>query len=43
MNLAIWMQKHPDWKFIAVEDVIYVFNRNKDLILMIPNWDWDHE
>ena len=43
MNLSAWMQKHPEWQFIAVEDVIYVFNSNKELILMIPNWDWDHE
>ena len=43
MSIAMWMQKHPTWKFIAVEDVYYVFNSKNQLILMIPNWDWDHE
>ena len=43
MSLEKWVQKHPNWKFVAVEDVIYVFNCNNQLILMIPNWDWDHD
>lgn len=42
MSIEKWMQKHPTWRFVPVEDVIYVFNNN-NLILMIPNWDWDHD
>lgn len=34
---------HPDWRIVPVEDVIYVFNAEGQLIFMMPNWDWDRE